>query len=236
MSNLTISSFNAHWGLTPDGAPFDVPAACLRFGTDLIAVQEVWNPDGEPAALSGWALRHGYQLAEAPLADSFVDPRPEITRDRSLARGTWGIALLSRLPVRSVEIVDLGRLPGPWDLARRVAVVADIDVAGSTVVVAAIHLSFVVPNAVAQLRTLRRLLPDDRPTVIVGDCNLWGPAVATLVGRRRAVRGRTWPAHRPHSQLDHILVSRDLDVVRGEVLEATGSDHRPIRATLELDR
>jgi len=232
--NLTISSFNAHWGRTPDGTPFDVAAACAHFDTDLIAVQEVWNPDGEPAALAGWAAQNGYQLAEAPLADSFVEPRPEITRDRSLARGTWGIALLSRLPVRSVEIVDLGRLPGPWDLARRVAVVAEVDVADASVVVAAIHLSFVVPNAVAQLRSLRRLLPGDRPTVIVGDCNLWGPAVAALVRRRRAVRGRTWPAHRPHSQLDHILVSSHVEVIRGEVLEPAGSDHRPIRAALAL--
>ena len=235
MPNLTIASFNAHWGLTPDSTPFDLVAACAGFGTDLIALQEVWNPEGEPATLAHWAEQAGYHLTEAPLADSFVDPRPEITRDRSLARGTWGIALLSRLPVRSVEIVDLGRLPGPWDLARRVAVLADVDVEGSSVQVAAIHLSFMVPNAIAQLRTLRRLLPKDRATVIVGDCNLWGPAVAGLVGRRRAVRGRTWPAHRPHSQLDHILVSGQLDLVRGEVLPEAGSDHRPIRATLEVD-
>lgn len=234
MPHLTITTYNAHWGLTPAGEPFDLAAACAGFDTDVIALQEVWNPDDRPPALTSWAADAGYQLVEASLAGSFVDPRPEITRDPDLAVGTWGIALLTRLPLRSVRTVDLGRLPGRWDLARRVALVADLDVDGTSVTVAAIHLSFVLPNAVAQLHRLRRALPNDRPTVVAGDCNLWGPAVAALVRRRRAVRGRSWPARRPHSQLDHLLVSRHLRTLDGAVLDPAGSDHRPIRATLEV--
>jgi endonuclease/exonuclease/phosphatase family metal-dependent hydrolase len=50
------------------------------------------------------------------------------------------------------------------------------------------------------------------------------------------VRGRTWPASRPHSQIDHILVRRrdGTEVVHAEVLPAVGSDHRPVRATLRV--
>ena len=79
----------------------------------------------------------------------------------------------------------------------------------------------------------RRLPPPDRRAVIVGDFNLWGPAVSALLpGWRRAVRGRTWPAHRPHSQIDHVLVRHDVDGVDAAVLDEVGSDHRPVRVTL----
>jgi endonuclease/exonuclease/phosphatase family metal-dependent hydrolase len=53
-----------------------------------------------------------------------------------------------------------------------------------------------------------------------------------MPGWRRAVVGRTWPAWRPHSQIDHILVRGALQPVRGEVLPHGGSDHRPVRAEL----
>jgi endonuclease/exonuclease/phosphatase family metal-dependent hydrolase len=48
------------------------------------------------------------------------------------------------------------------------------------------------------------------------------------------VRGRTWPAHRPHSQIDHVLVRDDVEVVDAAVLDEVASDHRPVRVTLRL--
>jgi endonuclease/exonuclease/phosphatase (EEP) superfamily protein YafD len=50
----------------------------------------------------------------------------------------------------------------------------------------------------------------------------------------RAVRGRTWPARRPHSQIDHIWIDDGLAVVDAGVGAATGSDHRPVRARLRV--
>ena len=47
--------------------------------------------------------------------------------------------------------------------------------------------------------------------------------------------GASYPAHRPHSQIDHILVRDDMTVLSGEVLAETPSDHRPIRARLRLE-
>jgi endonuclease/exonuclease/phosphatase (EEP) superfamily protein YafD len=71
--------------------------------------------------------------------------------------------------------------------------------------------------------------------VVAGDCNFWGPGVvAVMRGWKRAVLGRSWPADKPHSQIDHILVRDDIEVLTGEVLPATPSDHRPIRARLRL--
>jgi endonuclease/exonuclease/phosphatase family metal-dependent hydrolase len=48
------------------------------------------------------------------------------------------------------------------------------------------------------------------------------------------VRGATWPARFPHSQIDHIWVDDRLEVVSGEVGPATASDHRPVRARLRV--
>ncbi len=65
--------------------------------------------------------------------------------------------------------------------------------------------------------------------------NTWGPLVRRfLPGWHRAVIGSTWPAWRPHSQIDHILCAGVARVVDGSVCPDFGSDHRPVRARLEL--
>lgn len=233
--HLTIATCNARWGLRPDDTPFDLVDALASFGADVVSVQELWLPDDERGAIEAQVAALGYRMDAVALSPSFVDPTPQITEDPHRATGTWGVALLSRLPVRSTRVVDLGRLVERWDVAERLAVVDEIEVDGEVVSVAAVHLSFVLPNAIAQLRRLHAVLPRHRPSIVAGDCNLWGPATAALVGRhRRAVRGRTWPAHRPHSQLDHLLVSPELEVIDGRVLDPIGSDHLPVRARLAV--
>jgi endonuclease/exonuclease/phosphatase (EEP) superfamily protein YafD len=114
-----------------------------------------------------------------------------------------------------------------------------LDVDGQPMELVGVHTSSKVwlLAPVRHLRTLRKqLAPDDRvPHVIAGDFNFWGPGVsAVLGGWRRAVSGRTYPAHRPHSQIDHVLVRGPVDVLWGEVLAETPSDHRPIRTRLRI--
>ena len=73
------------------------------------------------------------------------------------------------------------------------------------------------------------------PQILAGDFNFWGPPVGVVMrGWKRPVRGRTYPARRPHSQIDHVLVRGGIEVLGGEVLAETPSDHRPIRARLRL--
>jgi endonuclease/exonuclease/phosphatase family metal-dependent hydrolase len=233
---LTIATCNARWGLRPDDTPFDLLGALGSFDADVVSLQELWLPhDGRDAVLAAVASL-GYRVEVIDLSPSLVDPAPQITAHPEQAAGTWAVALLSRLPVRSVRTVSLGRLVERWDVAERLGIVAELEVAETVVSVAAIHLSFVIPNAAAQLRRLHGALPRHQPSIVAGDCNLWGPAAAALVGRhRRAVRGRTWPAHRPHSQLDHVLVSPEVTVLDGEVLPPIGSDHLPLRARLRVE-
>jgi endonuclease/exonuclease/phosphatase (EEP) superfamily protein YafD len=71
--------------------------------------------------------------------------------------------------------------------------------------------------------------PSSVPAVLAGDMNMWGPPVTSYFpGWRRALRSRTWPAHRPHSQLDHVLVTSSVRVLDARVIPFTGSDHRPV--------
>ena len=85
--------------------------------------------------------------------------------------------------------------------------------------------------------SLRASLPPlAGPAAFAGDMNMWGWLAARMAGPawRRAVRGRTYPSHRPHSQTDHILVTPPVTVVSSEVLPRAFSDHRPIRARLRF--
>lgn len=157
-------------------------------------------------------------------------------RYREAEPGTWGVAVLTRLPVRSSSVLELGRLAR--DRARRAAVVVELEVAGSTVVVAGTHMSHITYGAPIQFRRLARGLLDivgTRPGVLAGDMNMWGPPVSALLpGWRRAVVEKTWPAWRPHSQVDHVLLRGPVVTCEGEVLDKAGSDHRPLRVTLAL--
>jgi endonuclease/exonuclease/phosphatase family metal-dependent hydrolase len=154
--------------------------------------------------------------------------------ERNASRGAWGVALLSRLPVLRWEALDLGRLRR--DPSHRGVLCAEIEVSGRHLSVFGTHFSHLTHGSLVQLSRLRSVLPDRKtPAVLAGDMNLWGPPLSVLLpGWRRAVRARTWPAWRPLAQIDHILVTPPVGVVRGEVLPIGGSDHRPVRAVLDL--
>jgi endonuclease/exonuclease/phosphatase family metal-dependent hydrolase len=140
--------------------------------------------------------------------------------------------VLGRLPV--------GRVPNDHT-PERAGLHVEVETPGATIDVVGIHLTSRLPyGPPIQLRRLRAQLPaPTRPAIVTGDCNFWGPGVvAYLRGWERAVRGRTWPARMPHSQIDHILVrngpSTAISVLDAEILPDVGSDHRPVRATLRV--
>ena len=254
MSELSIVTLNLHGGqrsrrvstprLRQHGPPpekvvtngaFDVAGALRSFDADVLVLQESWWPDEGDAAVDVVATGSGATVHSASFGRGIVEPWPHIISARPhRACGRIGLAVVSRVPTQLVETIPVGDVPGDPAL-RRCALHLALDVGGQDLDLIAVHLSSRLPYAPPmQLRNLRRRLPPpDRRAVIVGDFNLWGPAVSALLpGWRRAVRGRTWPAHRPHSQIDHVLVRHDVDVVDAAVLDEVGSDHRPVRVTL----
>ncbi len=239
MPELTIASFNTHAGLQARRhgvcEPYDLEAVLLAIDADVIVVQESWAPDDGTAAVRRVADAAGAELFELPFGRARVEPWPHVPRDGN-GHGTVGLAIISRLPAAAREPLPVGKVIGdPTPERAGLHVVLDVD--GTPVDLVGLHLTSRLPyGPPIQLRRLQRQLPrPDRPAIVAGDCNFWGPGVQTfLPGWKRAVRGRTWPAGRPHSQIDHILVRPATAVVHGEVLPAAGSDHRGVRATLRV--
>jgi endonuclease/exonuclease/phosphatase family metal-dependent hydrolase len=199
-----------------------------------------------PPALTGAAVESGPAASwgavvtpRGPYGLRVGEPRPGRARPRRVAgtveEGAWGIAVLSRLDLRTTTTLDLGQLTR--DPARRGAIAVEIDVDGGSLRVIGTHLSHLSHGSVVQLRVLHRLLAVSAgPAVLAGDMNMWGPPLSAMMpGWRRVVRGRTWPAWRPVAQLDHILVTAGVATVgAGQVVAVRGSDHLPVRARLTL--
>ena len=245
MPDFTIVSFNSHAGLQArrNGVcePYDLAEVLRGFDADVIVLQESWSPDGDDAAVRAVASELGATLFEKPFGRAKLDPWPHIPREHRSATGVVGIAILSHLPALLVGQLAVGRVAGD-PTPERGGLHVQLDVGGTPVELVGVHLSSRLPyGPPVQLRRLApQLPPPDRPTIVAGDCNFWGPGVLGFLsgtgpkGWRRAVRGRTWPASRPHSQIDHVLVRGGIESLGGEVLPAVGSDHRPVRARLRV--
>lgn len=238
MTELTIASFNCHWGIgygARAGECFDVAATVRSFDADVVVLAEAWRPHDAPSALDELAA-DGYELEELRFATMRHRPRPMVTHSTP-GEGWWELAVLSRLPLSGRRELPIGRVHKDPVGPRR-ALAVTVDVAGTPLELVAVHTSSKLwyGAPVIHLWNLRRHVPSTgAPAVVVGDCNLWGPGVVALLpGWRRAVRGRTFTAHVRHSQIDHVLVSRAVEPLGGDVLPATLSDHRPIRARVRI--
>jgi endonuclease/exonuclease/phosphatase family metal-dependent hydrolase len=235
MAELTVASFNTHWGVDVKGRPFDVPAAARALEADVLVVQEAWHPFGVTSAVEEIAAATAASLHEVTFMSDANPARPRNLVVADDPAGTCGLAVLSRLPVESAATIDLPRARGDV-VDQRQALLLTLRVDDVVVAIAGVHASHRLWGSLPQLRHLSREL--DRlalPSALIGDCNMWGPVIGCVLrDRRRAVRGRTWPAHRPHSQIDHIWVDDRFEVLDAAVGPAVGSDHRPVRARLRV--
>ena len=240
MPGLSLASFNTHYGVRASRRAqprmFDMHAALASLDADVIVVQELWRPDRRRGAVDEAAEALGYDIVYEPTSAATLGPHwPHLIPN---GEGESGVAVLSRLPIRRIGSITLG--PTPGDPAPvRTALDVEVEVGVQRLRLVGVHLTSRLPHGpVLQLRRLARLLPPPgTPTIIAGDCNFWGPGVTALLGNwQRTVRGRTWPARAPHSQIDHVLYRPDEGIRHrdGRVLADVGSDHRPVRVELDL--
>ncbi len=154
----------------------------------------------------------------------------------------YGIALLSRYPVRAWEVIRLAPMParvplwfkGSWrpELVRdepRVAVAGTIESPYGALTVAGAHLTFAQWWNGRQLARLRdSLAHNDRPLVLMGDLNMEPRRARRITGMRPLVTAATFPAANPRVQLDHVLVDGDLSPAQGRAVRLPLSDHRAL--------
>jgi endonuclease/exonuclease/phosphatase family metal-dependent hydrolase len=228
-----------------------VLATLRRVDADLVAVQEVDRDQdrshrADQARQLGEALGMEWRYAPALLGTPGSGTLSRGWRAPALGEAdpggsAYGVALLSRLPLDQVETV---LLPQSGRDEPRVALVARLADGDRRLTVAGTHLSFVPGPNVVQLRALQRHL-DERggPRLLVGDLNLWWPAVRLLSrhGWRPLVRGGTFrnrpPGHpAPLVQLDHVLAAGAGATLRprgGRIVTSPASDHRAVVVELE---
>jgi endonuclease/exonuclease/phosphatase family metal-dependent hydrolase len=201
-------------------------AVAWRFVPTLLGTPGgIWRPVADAA---------GASAARGPAFD------PHAVGSEEETGPAYGVALLSRLPVRSWRVIRLAPagirgpvlMPGttrPVLLPDepRVGLAAEL-ADGRTVATA--HLSFVPGwNAVQLRRLTAELASGGRSTILLGDFNIPGRLPALLTGWRQLVRIPTYPAWRPRVQLDHVLASGAVGAVRAaKALPLTVSDHRAL--------
>ena len=248
---LTVATWNIFAGRTWDGSRVDLgltEAVLRRLDADLVAVQEVDRSQprshgADQARLLGQALGMDWRYAPALLGtpgspDGWRAPAPG---DADPGGTAYGIALLSRLPLEGVETV---LLPRSGRDEPRVALVAGLADGPRRLTVAGTHLSFVPGPNIAQLRALQRHLDERRgPRLLLGDLNLWWPAVRllSLPGWRPLVHGGTFRNRPPGSpgrlvQLDHVLAAGADATLRPRarrIVSGPASDHRAVVVELE---
>jgi endonuclease/exonuclease/phosphatase family metal-dependent hydrolase len=252
---MRVATFNILHGRTlGDGVDPQRLRDCVRrLDPDVLALQEVdfEQPRSDRADLTAaaaeamGAVEHRFvgAISGTPGATWMA-----ATGHEQPGTAAYGIALLSRFPVASWQVVRLPRipmrfpmyLPGPNRVMvvneePRAAVIAQLHTPRGRLTVANTHLSF-VPGW--NRRQLRRLIHDLRgfpgPRLLMGDLNMKPPTVRRWSGMRTLALAATFPADTPNRQLDHILT--DDDRLRSGATEAELmpiSDHRPLVVDLE---
>jgi len=238
MPELTVATFNVHWGRGRAFVPFDVPTACASLEADVIVLQESWAPDNAPSQHAATAAALGMDLVAESLGRSVLRPAPKVVGapgDRSVGIGEWCVAILSRPAMTARPTVHLP--PLRLDKVDRALLSVDLDVGGSPLIVIGTHFSHLEFGSPFHTGPLRRgLPPTDRPAVFLGDMNMWGWCLSAMAPRgwTRVGRGKTWPGHHPHSRIDHVLLAGGVTEVWSDVSPDLGSDHRAVRARITI--
>ncbi|MGC9441706.1 endonuclease/exonuclease/phosphatase family protein [Streptomyces sp. WG5] len=244
---LRVATYNIHAGTGSDGVfDLDRQAAVLRaLDADVIGLQEVdvhWGARSQGLdTAEELGRRLGMRVSFAPIYS--LDPV-----EAGGPRREYGVAVLSRFPVRSATNHEITRLstqdrnpaPAPAPGFGEVT----LKVRGVPVQVFVTHLDYRSDPAVrvAQVADTRRIMARERAElpgarqVLLGDFNA-EPSAPELRPLWAEVRdagtgtGGTYPAAAPVKRIDYVAVGKGVRVRGASVPEeAVASDHRPVVA------
>jgi endonuclease/exonuclease/phosphatase family metal-dependent hydrolase len=261
---LRLASFNVlHGRSLADGqvSTQRLVEACASLDADVLALQEIDRNQArsggvDQTAAVAEATGAGHWRFEPALvgepgatwraAEDGDDPASADAGDVGLAgqQPGYGVALVSKLPVRAWHVVRLRaakvRAPVavPGGRGRfillpdepRVALAAEVETAAGPLVVATTHLSFVPGWNLAQLGKVTAALAElGLPAVLLGDLNFPGRLPARVTGWRALAKVRTFPGASPSMQIDHALGYGLLPLVGAATArELPLSDHRAL--------
>jgi endonuclease/exonuclease/phosphatase family metal-dependent hydrolase len=248
---MRMATFNILHGRSVHDGEVDVGrlAECVRrLDADVLALQEVDREQPRSAMADLTAVAAEAMGAVSHRFVAAVSGTPgatwmAATGQEQPGTATYGIALLSRCPALTWQVLRLPRipmkfpmyLPGPGrvqvvDEEPRAAVLARLDTDLGPLTVANTHLSFVPGWNRVQLRRLTRDLRGfPGPRMLMGDLNMSPPTSQRWTGLRPLATALTFPINTPDRQLDHILTDDTrlvADACSAPVLSI--SDHRPL--------
>jgi len=193
---------------------------------DMVALQEV----------DSGSLRSGYINQSRYLANHAGMPFWCHQSNRKVGTVAYaGNGFLSRYEPDAVEEHRLpGVIPGRGTLLVRYG-------SGyNGLDIAVVHLALGKRARAQQLRFLARELDSSRHLVVLGDFNTQVDTPHLLELRetlalQAPTRGMpTYPSWQPQRAIDHVLVSKTLQVGEAEVLNVTFSDHCPVALEISL--
>lgn len=231
MRPLVVGSYNIHRGLGLDRRlDLDrIASVIAEIGPDVIGLQEVIREPGV-----------AHQDQAAYLADQ-LGMNLVMGVARPYREGTYGNAVLSRLPVLGWAACDLSHGAREPRACLRV----DLDVDGRPLHVFNCHFGLALRERRQQVDRLTRFIRDatalSGPRVVMGDFNEWHPGPVSRKLKRefsspmRRMR-RTHPAPFPLFKLDRMYWDVELEGREFHAhvsrLARVASDHLPIVATL----
>lgn len=255
---MRVATFNILHGRSVHDGDVDLDRlgeAIRDLDADIVALQEVdldqpRSGKADLTAVAAEAMRAVSHRFVAAIAGTPGATWMAATGREQPGTAAYGIALLSRFPAETWQVVRLPRipvrfpmyLPGPNRVQivneePRAAMVGTFHTPLGSLTVANTHLSFVPGWNRMQMRALvRDLRGFDGPRMLVGDLNMSPPTPARWARMRSLGSALTFPAHAPDRQLDHVLTDDPrLRVERCEAVSLPISDHRALVVDIVRD-
>jgi endonuclease/exonuclease/phosphatase family metal-dependent hydrolase len=232
-TTIRVASYNIKHGLGMDGVvDLDRVAGVLRgLDADVVVLQEVDKGVRRTGGVDQ-AARLGELLGMRALHGAF----------RAYEGGEYGMAILTRLPVREVRNHPIP--PGPAGALSVLEVRVAAGPEAPDVSVVGVHFYRSPEERLAQADSVTRIFEGvERPVILAGDFN---SRPGSLVIRRLRERWRlipkegerfTFPADAPDREIDHVFVRPPgvFEVVASRVAdERLASDHRPVVVELRI--
>ena len=210
----------------------DVDFCCINEITDYMPGTEYGQQPAYLAQQLGW----NFAFAKAIV----VKMKDGTTRD-------YGIALLSKHPIRSIRRVPIVTLPEERQedkrYENRVLMIVELEINGKTVTVMNSHFGLrkeeiekAVNTVLAAQETVKA------PYILTGDFNIT-PAHPQLQRIKAAYQDTadilpeeplTFPSHMPRRKIDYIFTDQETKTLAVEIPAEVVADHLPIVAELEV--